>query len=88
MVRARIEKKRFDEATEMIDELRRLPTAQQFDLRLVAEQERLATKDVGMQKKIDMLMSDTRQLIDKWLDPQIIDNLDHDLRDAKAAGEK
>ena len=35
-----------------------------------------------------MLMGDTRQLIDKWLDPQIIEDLDHDLRDAKTGGEK
>jgi hypothetical protein len=85
--RKRIDDKQFDKAADIIDELRRLPTAQQFNMRLIAEQERLATNDVGMQKKIDLLMSDTKQLIDKWLDPQVIDDLDHDLRDAKAAGE-
>jgi hypothetical protein len=84
MVQTNIEKKRFDEATGLIDELRRLPTAQQFHMRLAAEQERLATNDVSMQKKIDQLMGDTKQLVDKWLDPQTIDDLDHELRDAKA----
>ena len=88
MAHIRIESKQFDKAAELIDELRRLPTAQQFDMRLVAEQERLATNDASMQKKIDMLMGDTRQLIDKWLDPQVIDDLEHDLRDARAAGDK
>jgi hypothetical protein len=88
LVRRSIENKQFDKATELIDELRRQQTAQQFNMRLVAEQERLATNDVSMQKKIDLLMSDTKQLVDKWLDPAIIDDLDHELRDAKTSGEK
>ena len=88
MIHRRIEEKQFDKAAELVDQLRRLPTAQQFNMRLVAEQERLATKDPSIQKKIDMLMGDTRQLIDKYLDPQIIDDLEHDLREAKTGGEK
>ncbi len=89
MVEKRINAKQFGSAADLIDELRRLPTAQQLDLRLVAERERLATSDPIIQKKIDMLMDDTRKLIDKWLDPQTIDDLDRELRDARAAaGEK
>jgi hypothetical protein len=35
-----------------------------------------------------MLKNETRQLIDKWLDPQIIEDLERDLREAKTAAEK
>jgi hypothetical protein len=59
-----------------------------LNLQLVSEPERLATSDPSIQKKIDMLMNDTRQLIDKWLDPQIIEDLERDLREAKTAAEK
>jgi hypothetical protein len=88
LVRRCIEEKQFVKATEFLDELRRQPTAQQFHMRLTAEQERLATNDISMQKKIDLLMSDTKQLVDKWLDPAVIDDLDRELRDAKASGDK
>ncbi len=88
MAKNRIENKQFDKAAELIDELRRLPTAQQFHLRLEAEKERLATNDPSVQKQIDALMGDTRQLIDKYLDPQVIEDLDHDFREAKTGGEK
>ena len=62
-----------------LDELRRLPTAQQFNLRLAREQESLATSDPTVQKRIDILLGDTRQSIDKYLDPQILDDVDRDL---------
>lgn len=88
VIRARIDNKEFDKALQLIDELRRLPTIQQFEMRLVAEQERLATNDVGMQKKIDLMMSDTKKLIEKWLDPTSIEDLEHELRDAKVSAEK
>jgi len=88
MIKSRVETKQFDKAAALVDDLRRLPTAQQFNIRLTREQERLATKDPAIQKKIDMLMGDTRQLVDKWLDPHIIEDVDRDLREAKNAGEK
>jgi len=88
MIKNRVDAKQFDKAAELIDKLRGLPTAQQLNLQLVSEQERLATSDPSIQKKIDMLMNDTRQLIDKWLDPQIIEDLERDLREAKTAAEK
>jgi hypothetical protein len=87
-IKLRAEAKQFDKAAELLDTLRRLDTAQKFHMRLVAEQEALATNDPSMQKKIDLLMNDTKQLIDKWLDPQVIDDLDRDLRELKTTAEK
>jgi hypothetical protein len=86
MIKTRVDAKKFTEAEEFVDALRRLPTAQQFHVRINREQEALATKDTGIQKKIDQLMSDTRQLVDKWLDPRIIEDLDRDLRERKEGG--
>ena len=80
-IRTRIEAKQFDKAAELIDDLRRLPTAREFIMRLEREQEKLATTDPSVQKKIDLLMGDTRKLIEKHLDPIVIDDMERERRD-------
>ena len=92
-IRSRIEAKDFDKASELLLELRKLPAGQQFVVRLARERDVLTSNDAGIQKKIDMLLNDTRQLIDKNFDPSLVENLERDLREAKTsdgkvAGEK
>ena len=83
-VRAAIEAKQFDRASELFDELRRLPTGEQFAARVDKEQERLASNDASRQRKINMLLGDTRQIIDKQLDPREIEDLEQELRGAES----
>ena len=82
-IRTRIEAKDLDKAGELVEELRRLPTAQQFITRMTREQEKLATTDTAIQKKINAFFGDTRKLIDQHLDLHLIEDLDRELRDAK-----
>jgi hypothetical protein len=83
LVRMRIEAGQFDQAAEKMDELNRLPKALQFTMRITREQERLASPDVAIQKKIDAMLADTRQLIDKHLGSDEIEALDRQLRAAR-----
>jgi hypothetical protein len=83
-VRALIESKDYDKAAELIDQLRRLPTAQQFVLRLDAEKERLATTDTSLQKKMNALFADTHTLIKNNFDSQLVDDLDRELREVRS----
>jgi hypothetical protein len=83
-VRAAIEAKQFDKASELFEELRRLPTGEQFAARVDREQERLASNDPSVQKKINLLFGDTHQIIDKQLDPREIEDLDQELRGAQS----
>jgi hypothetical protein len=85
-IRARIEAKQLDKAGELLDELRRMPAAQQFVFRLTNAQQRLATSDAVVQHKVDALLADTRKLIDKHLDPRGIEDLEKQLRSAEEAG--
>ena len=85
-IRARIEAQEGDEARALLDELRRLPKKSQFAVRLAREKERLASNDPVIQRKIDALVSDTRQLIEKHLETRNAEELERQLRGANDAG--
>jgi len=83
-----IDDRKFDEARQLIDELRRLPDAAQFTLRLENEKKRIGSDDPVVQAQIDGLFDDTRKLIDKHLTPNLAEQLWQDLRTAQGgAGE-
>ena len=85
LIRARIEADKLDQAEKMFEELRKLPTNEQFSLRVIQERDRLATDDHVVQKKINLFLDDTNKLIHQHLNPQAIGELERYLRDAKAA---
>jgi hypothetical protein len=76
---------KLDEAGERVAELRSLHTRAEFVRRLEREQQRLTTTDPFVQKKIDMLFADTRKLLEKFLDPEMINRLTRQLNEARAA---
>jgi hypothetical protein len=83
-VHSRIEAKDLEAAAQLVEDVRRLPTAQQFITRVIREQEKLATTDPSIQKKINTLFGDTRKLIDQHLvEPRLLEELDRELRDAR-----
>ena len=84
-IRARIEAQEADEARALLDELRRLPKKSQFVVRLARERDRLASNDPVIQRKIDALVSDTRQLIDKHLETHNVEELERQLQSTKNA---
>ncbi len=86
--RSRIEAGKLDEARQLIDALRRIPTAGDFSRRLEDRRARLHSDDLAVQARIDALFNDTQKLIAKHLDPQPVEQLWQELRAAKGgAGE-
>ncbi len=76
----RIEAGQFDQAADLMDKLNRLDRALQFTMRINQQQDRLTSPDKAIQKKIDTLLADTRQLIEKHLGSDEIEALERKLR--------
>ncbi len=85
LIKARIEDGKLEQAEKMLEMLRKLPTNEQFSLRVLQEKNRFATNDYVVQKKIDRFLNDTITAIHRYLNPQTLVELDRMLRDAKEA---
>ena len=81
----RFEEKKYDEAEKLIRQLRALETRDDFALHLAQEQKKVFSADKLSQAKIDQMFSKTRKLVNTYLDPAIIDQLDRQLREARAS---
>ena len=86
--RNRIEEGKLDEAGQLIEELRRLRTQQQFLLQLEKERQRLVSDDPVVQRKIDKLFDDTTKLLGSYLMPQELETLEAEWNRARAKTEK
>ena len=87
--RARIEEGKLPEACELVDELRTLQTADDFNRVLTSaqKQRRYRADDPVRQAKIELLFQDTRKLIIKHLDAKALEAVSQELRRAaQAAG--
>jgi hypothetical protein len=82
----RIEEKKLDEAQKLIDDLRAMKDRDHFDLYLLQEQKRVFTADKLAQAKIDQMFRKTRDLVNVYLDPVVIEQLERQLREARPAG--
>ena len=85
-VRQEIEEKNFDSARVLLESLDELPGQTQFNLTLDRESQRLRTKDLQVQRRIDQLFAQTRTALGKFLDPQPISELHEELRQAQQQG--
>lgn len=81
---ARFEEKKYDEAEKLIRQLRALETRDDFALHLAQQQKKVFSADKLSQAKIDQMFSKTRKLVTTYLDPAILDQLDRQLREARA----
>ena len=81
----RFEEKKYDEAEKLIRQLRALGTRDDFALHLAQEQKKVFSADKLSQAKIDQMFSKTRKLVNTYLDPAVIDQLDRQLREARAS---
>lgn len=82
-VKNRIEEKEFDEAAKLVRQLQGLESREDFDLYLAQEQKRVFSSDRLIQAKIDQMFRKTRQLVNEYLDPKMIDQLDRQVRNAR-----
>ncbi len=79
LIHMRMEAGLFNEAAEKMEELNKLDKALKFTMRISQQQDRLVCPDKSIQKKIDTMLTDTRQLIEKHLGNDEIEALDREL---------
>ena len=85
-IQGKIKQKKYEEANTLLDELRELTSLEDLEVLLQSkEREIFATKlDSRLEKKITSLFQQTRNLMNKYLDPELESNLVQEL--AKARG--
>jgi hypothetical protein len=84
-IRANIEKKQFELAQQLIDELRRLPSREDFETSVQQKRQLLSASDAQVQQRIDQLFSETRDLFTKYFDPRQVQQLRGELESARGS---
>ncbi len=82
-IRRDVEAGELDRAEELLRELRRLDTQDDFARRVQQRRQRLSTGDAQVQQKIDQLFGQTRALLGRFLSQEQVDQLSRDLRSAQ-----
>lgn len=82
-VRKRLDEGDLDEATKLLDRLRSLTSRERFLADLTEYEKRVFTNDARAKQRIAKLFTDTRALIDKYLDPRPVDRIVSDLAAAQ-----
>jgi hypothetical protein len=82
-IRKRMDEGNLDEATKLLDGLRALTTRERFLTDLTEYEKRVFTNDARAKARIDKLFTDTRALVDKYLDPRPVDRIVADLAAAQ-----
>ena len=75
----------FKSADRMLVDLFALRTRDQFTTQLAAQRQRLYSEDPIVQKHVDKMFEETRKLVVQYLDPNEIDKVSAEVREAKAA---
>lgn len=86
LARARVAIKaaRFDQVETLITELHMLESREQLDRRLNQLQSRIVSNDAAVQRKIDALFADTRKILREHVPPDTIEQLRHQVSQARA----
>ncbi|MBX3412738.1 MAG: hypothetical protein KF708_08625 [Pirellulales bacterium] len=85
LIRARLDEGKLAEAEKLNNELGALRTREQFALLIDAQKQRTVSKDPLLQRKIDRLFTDTLQLVNNFMASAPLDELQHELREARQA---
>lgn len=85
-IRSRIEENKLDEAAKLVQDLRTLDGRDDFALYLEQEQKKVFSADRLIQARIDSMFSKTRKLVNEFLDPNVVDQLDRQVREARDSG--
>lgn len=83
--RYRIEEKEFDGARELINEIRELPTSEQFTLTIEQQRRQVVSDDRREQAKIDAMFNRLIELLAKYIDDGQVEALDGELQAAETA---
>ncbi len=67
-IRARIKAGKMDQARQLLNELRRLRSQQDFTRELLVERQRRTSNDPRVQRQIDKMFDDTQTVINRYLD--------------------
>lgn len=78
-VRAGLEEGNLEVAQKRMDELRKLPRQDDFLNEIRNEKQRVSSDDARVQKKVDKLFDDTREIVIRFLNPADMDALESDL---------
>ena len=79
-----IDQKKFDEAEKLVRQLQGLESRDDFALHLTQEERKIFSPDKRVQAKIDAMFAKTRKLVDEYLNPNVIDQLDRQIAASKA----
>ncbi len=78
-----IQQRQFDQAQQILDQLRRLPTVTDIRQRIDRGRQETATDNQKIQAIIDKMFVDIQQFVVKRLDPNLIDRLANELASAQ-----
>lgn len=82
-IRARIDAGKLSEAETLMAELRQMKSRDEFRRDLEREQKKIFSADPVIQRRIDTLFSDTRKLLQQYLDPAPVEQLVRELAQGK-----
>lgn len=85
-LKLRIDQGELDEADKLMDQLRRLDSQQQFLLALDQRQQKARSDDPSVQRKIERMFSQARELIGQYLDPAEVNRAELELDQARRGG--
>jgi hypothetical protein len=69
-IRRRIAEGKTDQARELLDEIKSFQTKEDLEMMLASRQSALASPDKRQQQRIDQLLTGTRSLLNKYLNPE------------------
>ena len=78
-VRARIKDGKLDEAKQLMEELRKLGSQDELSLLIDFRKRASVSEDPRMQKKIDRMFEDTREIVNKFLNQADVDKVETEL---------
>lgn len=81
-IRARMRDGKLDEAKQLMEELRKLGRQDELSLLIDMRKRAAISDDPRMQKKIDRLFEDTREIVNRFLSQADVDKLETDLQKA------
>ena len=87
-VRQRIDAGEGSAAEQGIDELKRLPSREQFAQRIANQQRRSVSGDLQVQAQIDSMFAETKKLLAQYLDPRPINDLQTDVDEMRRRASK
>ncbi|HVU89990.1 MAG TPA: hypothetical protein VHD36_21845 [Pirellulales bacterium] len=78
-IRSRLKAGKTDQARELLNELRRLRSQQDFTRELLVERQRRTSNDPRTQRQIDKLFDDTQTVINRYLDARQVERLEREV---------